>query len=52
MCTSLFLSPEMHALHMEKFMHVTPEMHVIYLPHEFQKINLKWSRHHLQLLEY
>jgi hypothetical protein len=52
MCAAPFLSPEMHALRMEKCLHVTPEMHAIYLPHEFQKTNLKWSRHHLQLLEY
>jgi hypothetical protein len=37
---------------MQKCLHVTPEMHAIYIPHEFQKTNLKWSRHHLQLMEY
>jgi hypothetical protein len=47
-----FLSLEMHALHMEKCLNMTPKMHVIYLPHELQKKNLKWSIHHLQLLEY
>jgi hypothetical protein len=52
MCTTLFLSPEMHALCMEKCLHLTLEMHTIYLPHEIQKTNLKWSRHNLQLMEY
>jgi hypothetical protein len=37
----LHVTPEMHALCMEKCLHVTPELHAIYLPHEFQKINLK-----------
>jgi hypothetical protein len=47
-----FLSLEMHALHMEKCLHVAPEMHAVYLPHEIKKTNMKWSRHHLQLMEY
>jgi hypothetical protein len=51
MCVAPFLSSKMHAWCMQKCLHVTPEMHAIYLRHEFQKINLKWSRHHLQLLE-
>jgi hypothetical protein len=37
MCVAPFLSPETHALCMEKCLHVTPEMHAIYLPHEIQK---------------
>jgi hypothetical protein len=63
MCAAPFLSPkmhawlmhvvpEMHAWSMEKFLHVTHEMHAIYIPHEIQKTILKWSRHHLQLMEY
>jgi hypothetical protein len=51
-CAALFLSPDMHVWCIQKCLHVTPGMHAIYFPHEFQKINLKWSRHHLQLLEY
>jgi hypothetical protein len=52
MCATPFLSPEMPTLHMEKSLHMTSEMHAIYLPHEIQKKNMKWSRHHLQLMEY
>jgi hypothetical protein len=52
MCAAPFLSPEMHAWCMQQCLHVTPEMHAIYLPHEFQEINMKWSIHHLQLMEY
>jgi hypothetical protein len=34
MCVAPFLSLEMHALRMEKCLHVIPEMHAIHIPHE------------------
>ena len=52
MCTALFLFPNMHAWCMQKCLRVTPKMHAIYLPHELQKTNMKWIKHHLQLMEY
>jgi hypothetical protein len=35
MCAATFLSPKMHAWCMQKCLHVTLEMHAIYIPHEF-----------------
>jgi hypothetical protein len=33
----MHVSLEMHAWRMEKFLHVNPKVHEIYIPHEIQK---------------
>jgi hypothetical protein len=47
----MHIAPEMHAWSMQTFLYVTLEMHALYISCEIQKTNMKWSRHHLQLME-